>query len=343
MADVADYTQAVNVTGGSVAITGTATVQITGTPTVSISGTPTVNVGNTPAVTISSGTVNATISGTPNINIQSQSITIQVNQPPTALSDISWTVDATKTTGVVPAGTHALLVILGVGAPPTGSVTVTGHTSGAIYFPNDNRVTSGFAYTGDFILVPVDSSHDTQFDIQILGVASNPTTLKIAAILDTASVIVSTRPTSPLYIATPAGNPIAVKGIGVAGAANNNQFAVADVAQPYDVIGVSAPAAGSQASVVLAATPGKTYTAARLAASTGNGGTTVQQAAAQLKDGTTLMCSMDVYLPGTTGSNVGFNESGLAYRGTTGNSMTFQITAGTTGVSQTVNIGAYLA
>jgi hypothetical protein len=90
--DIQDFTQAVNILGGSVSITGTATVVISGTPNVAISGTPTVilgggsasvgsisaigstvtvagtiNIGNTPAVTIS---------GTPSVTISSGSVNI---------------------------------------------------------------------------------------------------------------------------------------------------------------------------------------------------------------------------------------------------------------------------
>jgi hypothetical protein len=113
--DIADWTQAVNVTAGTVTITGTANVAITNTPSVTISGTPsvsvssgTVNIGNTPSVTISgtptvilgggvatigsissigstvtvAGTINigntpaVTISGTPNVNISSGTVAI---------------------------------------------------------------------------------------------------------------------------------------------------------------------------------------------------------------------------------------------------------------------------
>lgn len=55
--DIPDYTQAVNVTGGSVSITGTATVQITGTPTVQFAAGQSVSISGTPAVTIASGSV----------------------------------------------------------------------------------------------------------------------------------------------------------------------------------------------------------------------------------------------------------------------------------------------
>jgi hypothetical protein len=113
--DIADYTQAVNVTGGSVSITGTATVTISGTPSVNIANVPAVTVnsgivsiGNTPSVVISgtptvilgggvasigsisaigstvtvAGTINigntpaVTISGTPTVTISSGSVTI---------------------------------------------------------------------------------------------------------------------------------------------------------------------------------------------------------------------------------------------------------------------------
>lgn len=72
--DVADWTQAVNVTGGSVAITGTATVSIVGTPTVQFAAGQTVGITGTVTVTISSGTVTissgtVSINGVPTINI----------------------------------------------------------------------------------------------------------------------------------------------------------------------------------------------------------------------------------------------------------------------------------
>ena len=78
--DLADYSQAVQVLGGTVSITGPVTATISGTVTVSISGTPTVNIGTAPTITvtgsvsISSGTVS--ISGTVPVTISSGTVTI---------------------------------------------------------------------------------------------------------------------------------------------------------------------------------------------------------------------------------------------------------------------------
>src|SRR5260370_39205905 len=76
--DVADWTQAVNVVAGTVAISGVASVSIIGTPSVSISGTPNVNISGTPNVNIQSSSVTLTvsISGTPSVTIASGSVTI---------------------------------------------------------------------------------------------------------------------------------------------------------------------------------------------------------------------------------------------------------------------------
>lgn len=120
-ADVADWTQSVNVAGGSVSITGTATVQITGTPTVSISGTPSVNIANTPAVTINSGSVTATISGTPNVNLQSSSITLNVSVSNTPAVTISGTPSVTISSGSVTIANANIAVINATGTKITSS------------------------------------------------------------------------------------------------------------------------------------------------------------------------------------------------------------------------------
>lgn len=333
MSDLADWSQAVQVLGGSVSITGTATVQITGTPTVSISGTPSVNINNTPAVTISSGTVTATISGTPNINIQSQSVNIAVQQPQVLLG--TFTVGPNTSAGVtntfsVSTSCHAVGVVVTelIAGAALSRIVIKGHQTGTFYYQS-------IIPTQPFVIIPVMAVVDTSYDVTVGRSDSNAgnETVYVAQILDTLAAEVINPGDASIAVALTNSPSIVNNG-------DNGPLVVRFTA--YDSTGVSAPAAASQASVVLAATPGKTYTAVHLAASSGNGGTAVQQAAAQLKDGTSLIYSMAVYLPGTTGANVSFNESGLAHKGTTGNSMTFQITAGTTGVSQTVNIGAYL-
>lgn len=339
--DLADYSQAVNVVGGSVSISGTATVTISGTPTVSISGTPSVNIANTPSVVISSGTVS--IGNTPSINIQSQSVTVNVNQPMSALADLVFTVDATKTTGAVPAGTHALLLGLSAGGVQTGSVTVTGHTTGLIYFPDDNRVTSGFAYVGDFLVFVVDSSHDTSYDVAIIGVPGGGMTLKVAAILDTAAVTVSTRPTEPLYVINPLNVAVTVQGQGVAGGRGASSVALVTADAVYDVVGNSAPANGSNASVVLAATLGKAYTATDLDASLNQNSATASVQDATLKDGANVIWDQILGAPTAVGNGSHLEKQGAAYRGTVGNSMTFAFVSSSASTWERVNIGAYLA
>lgn len=181
--DIPDWTQAVNVTGGSVSITGTATVQITGTPTVSISGTPTVNVGNTPSVTINSGTVTATISGTPNINIQSQSVSLNVVLPQALQATINVTAGGSQNVAV-PTGCHALGIAIGAGA--LSSLKVIGHVSGVNYWPG---VTPGSRAmgAGSHVIVPIFSALDTSVDITWTFTAN--TTIWVLAILDTEAVV----------------------------------------------------------------------------------------------------------------------------------------------------------
>lgn len=84
--DLADYTQAVNVIGGTVTISGTAIVAISGTPTVQVTGTPNVNIANVPAVTISSGSVTIANASIGVINAAGTKITS--SRPPTRLGSI---------------------------------------------------------------------------------------------------------------------------------------------------------------------------------------------------------------------------------------------------------------
>lgn len=327
--DVADWTTAVNVTGGSVSISGTATVQITGTPTVAISGTPTVNIGtaptitvtgsvsisgsptvnigNTPSVVISSGSVTAVISGTPNINIQSQSVTLQTSQPQ---QDIGNTINGTTSFG--PPGFltfHALgLQILNTTAAMT--LSVKGNNSSVEYCPVWLRgplsVVAGQRFV--FPLTPLDPS-DTG-----LSVTCN-STQKLQGILDTAAVEVFTLSGQSL----------------------------AQVPAPYDVQGLNHPAVASVASVVLAATPGKAYRCHLL-----RGGLLATTAAAhtvilQLADGASNIYLEGMAVQAAIGSSDHGGFTGGAFKGTAGNSMTASFSANGAGGDETVNIGAYLA
>lgn len=338
--DLADYSQAVQVLGGSVSITGTATVQITGTPTVSISGTPTVNVGNTPSVTISSGSVTATISGTPSINIQSQSVTVNVNQPQTALANLSFPagIRSTQTSAAVPAGTHSL-ALENSGVARLNNVVVAGHTTGVVYWPlpftrNLFAATPTFDLTQtENVVVPIDSTQDTTFDVTATNTSGvSAVALRVTAILDTQTVYVQNNPGAPVYVAGLHGfNPGAL-------------YAVETVPAAYDVTGTSAPAGGSQATVTLAASAsGLHYTANTLSASSGQGANTAQQADTTLQDGVTALMTLTLFLLAGVGNNVAWIETRLAYKGTNNTAMTWGFGAGTTSVTQRVNIGAYLS
>jgi hypothetical protein len=110
----------------------------------------------------------------------------------------------------------------------------------------------------------------------------------------------------------------------------------------YDANGFSAPAQGSQASVVLAATPGKTYTAAWIDASFTQGAAAATEDALELLDGATEIHRHNLAVPGVAGNMATYPSSPIARRGTTGNSMTLKFSGGDAGITQRVTLGAYL-
>lgn len=110
----------------------------------------------------------------------------------------------------------------------------------------------------------------------------------------------------------------------------------------YDADGVSTPAAGSQASVVLAGVAGKRYVLAMIDGSILATTATLSNKYLQGVDGSTAIYSHGLAIPATAGANSHWGESGLAFPGTTGNSMTGQMNAATANVIESVTIGAYL-
>lgn len=211
-ADVADYTQQVNIVGGTVSISGTATVSIVGTPTVQVAGTPTVNIGNTPSVTIASGTVS--ISGTPSINIQSQSVNLNTQQPQTSLG--AFTVPNAGTNNAtynVPAGTHVIAVLVDTGNGGLNSLAVQGVQSGVNYISLSAPafVGSGGQLIGLF-MSPVLSALDTQVKVtgtcSATGVPIGPTVVRSVAILDSQGVFVYNNTGEPtaLFLTDQQGN-----------------------------------------------------------------------------------------------------------------------------------------
>lgn len=111
----------------------------------------------------------------------------------------------------------------------------------------------------------------------------------------------------------------------------------------YDARGTSFPAAGSQASVVLAAVAGKTYTAAMYSAGSLWSAGPASGTGVSLLDGATTIGNLGMI--GATAVGAGQNiagESGLGLKGTQGNSMTLQFNSTLTGIWEQVTLGAYL-
>lgn len=110
----------------------------------------------------------------------------------------------------------------------------------------------------------------------------------------------------------------------------------------YTAKGSNHPATGTVASVVLAATPGQTYTCHLL-----KGGLLSTTAAShtvliQLLDGATLIYTEGLATSATIGTNDHAGFVGAAYRGTLGNSMTANFSANGTGGDESINIAGYL-
>jgi hypothetical protein len=111
---------------------------------------------------------------------------------------------------------------------------------------------------------------------------------------------------------------------------------------PYDAMGTSEPATGSNASVVLAATPGKTYIAHALQVDVDASTAAAQQPRGQLLDGATSIWTSLTTVPATVGTSVGRGGAGYAYPGTKGNSMTLRTTSIAAGGIASAALGAYL-
>jgi hypothetical protein len=150
-ADLQDYSQGVQVLGGSVSITGTATVIISGTVPVSISGTPTVNIGTAPTINVSGSVA---ITGTPTVNINTgQSVGI------------------TGTVTVAISGTPAVTVSSGSvsisGTPNVNIASQTGNLN--VVFPSAQAVTISSGTVTISGTVPVTISSGT---VSITGTAN---------------------------------------------------------------------------------------------------------------------------------------------------------------------------
>lgn len=111
----------------------------------------------------------------------------------------------------------------------------------------------------------------------------------------------------------------------------------------YSVTGVSAPAIGTAASVVLAAVPGKAYTLAYAKASLTPTTAAVQRIGYVFLDGASTVGTDIMAVPATIDSQQTRQESQLGIPGSVGNSLTVQQTGMAAGGQGTVSVGAYLA
>ena len=111
---------------------------------------------------------------------------------------------------------------------------------------------------------------------------------------------------------------------------------------PLDVDGFNAPAVAAQATVTLAATPGKAYTITAFSMSIQAGATAPGQLYAEIDDGANA-----VYKENVTGSAASTtyaikNPPGYSRKMTAGNSVTCKFGTGVTAASETVYVGGYL-
>ena len=183
-ADVADWTTPVNIVGGSVAISGTATVQITGTPTVqfaagqsvSISGVPTVQFAAGQSVQITSGTVN--IQNAPGTKVVT-------NQPPDKLATYAVPATTGGTVNIVPpAGCHALGFLTPNNAAVVTLNRITGHTSGDLYWTAPGSPAT--ALSGTMVVVPIAfaTAVDASLDVNFANSSGAGVNVDIVALYD---------------------------------------------------------------------------------------------------------------------------------------------------------------
>lgn len=105
----------------------------------------------------------------------------------------------------------------------------------------------------------------------------------------------------------------------------------------------AAPATGSQASVAKAASPGVIHVGDAFAGTMVQGGTTTSGVAFKVLDGAATQFTLTYAVEAVTGHTiqVGPFGPGMGIRGTSGNSMTVQFTAGVANVAETVNLNGY--
>jgi len=112
---------------------------------------------------------------------------------------------------------------------------------------------------------------------------------------------------------------------------------------PYDVMSVSAPATGTQATITLAANATKRYIAAALSGSV-TSTTAVVSGAREFKlvDGSTAIFQRTLSTPAVAGQIAFCDLPGVAYAGSINSAMVLSLDTGVANISERVSLAAYL-
>lgn len=113
-------------------------------------------------------------------------------------------------------------------------------------------------------------------------------------------------------------------------------------AWPYDVQAASLPAVGATATIVLAATPGKTYTCAAMSLSLLSTTAAIHIPSVSLLDGAATIWVGQMGVQAVIGDKDRIERTEVAHIGTAGNSMTLGFSGNAAGGQHAASIGAYL-
>lgn len=250
------------------------------------------------------------------INFLLDKITYQSGFQTTVQSPLIYKISQnTRSISIVTSSDYANITILGVQSGITYQITGS---------QNGNRI----PHLMNFIVQP---GADSQINFQF-SAGTNSGTVWIIATND---------------ILFGASQLVDFSGLGIdtsdfsVGSAFGPLLGVAEKAIAYDIEAISEPGTGVGASIVLAATPNKTYTAAMLAASVGQTATTQGLVSAQILDGASKKFVRLIGITTSIGMTDGFELGDLAIKGTVGNSMTLSFDAVGSSMLEKLSCGVY--
>jgi hypothetical protein len=302
----------VTISSGTVTISGTVPVSIAGTINVNIAS-GTVAISGTVPVTISSGTVS--ITGTANISIVSQSITLATIQNQIFQGTLTATGIVQVGSQFTPAtGTHAIGLYLyrGAGGGIASRLAVEIDTTAGLHFSLDiaNPL-------GEYYIVPVPPG--TPVTVFLANSNGGSSFVTIYQLLDVQALQIANPPDYPIYTRLPR----------------------------YDGQGSSEPAAGTKATVTLAANASKRWVAHHISAAMSqiSGAATAQNLALidGASGGAVLLIQQVLAITAAVNNLDRWAESDLAYaNGLVNTAMTLEFGAGVAGTAQRISLGAYL-